>query len=324
RYGFNGKEYDNEFKGAGNLLDYGNRLYDPLAGRFMSVDFFKGMTPSESPYIFGGNSPVSLTDYNGHFKISPYFIKKYPNVSKYLAYVMDQLCGNKEVMNAWITTVGFKDYQQGVTAFKEMVSFGSGPWISMLNSNEDPLIAAGSAWAYDLQRNAGQFHPTWKNNLAISDDNAKDIEAAIAKNDYALVQERMFIMSMLVMHEATHWGMNKYRGFSNHDSRLEDGARFEDNLLGDRLSYREWRNAHGKNFFHPDIAKKYLNSLSAAKSPALNGLILNFSLKTFKSLSTPLGQRGDELLKDNNIKEPFMPNNTYEMPSNKKSNNTYD
>ncbi len=38
RYGFNGKENDNEVKGVGNEIDYGMRVYDPRAGRFMSVD----------------------------------------------------------------------------------------------------------------------------------------------------------------------------------------------------------------------------------------------------------------------------------------------
>lgn len=38
RYGFNGKENDNEVKGEGNLQDYGMRIYDPRLGRFLSVD----------------------------------------------------------------------------------------------------------------------------------------------------------------------------------------------------------------------------------------------------------------------------------------------
>lgn len=38
RYGFNGKEYDNEAKGTVNQNDYGMRIYGPRAGRFLSVD----------------------------------------------------------------------------------------------------------------------------------------------------------------------------------------------------------------------------------------------------------------------------------------------
>lgn len=36
RYGFNGKENDNEVKGEGNQQDYGMRIYDPRLGKFLS------------------------------------------------------------------------------------------------------------------------------------------------------------------------------------------------------------------------------------------------------------------------------------------------
>src|ERR1700744_1026171 len=35
RYGFNGKEEDNEVKGVGDQIDYGFRMYDPRVGRFL-------------------------------------------------------------------------------------------------------------------------------------------------------------------------------------------------------------------------------------------------------------------------------------------------
>jgi RHS repeat-associated protein len=38
RYGFNGKENDNEVKGEGNQQDYGMRIYDARLGKFLSVD----------------------------------------------------------------------------------------------------------------------------------------------------------------------------------------------------------------------------------------------------------------------------------------------
>ncbi len=38
RYGFNGKESDDEIKGEGNQQDYGMRIYDTRLGRFLSVD----------------------------------------------------------------------------------------------------------------------------------------------------------------------------------------------------------------------------------------------------------------------------------------------
>ncbi|HTN08242.1 MAG TPA: RHS repeat-associated core domain-containing protein [Flavipsychrobacter sp.] len=65
RYGFNGKEYDNEFKGAGNALDYGFRMYDPLVGRFLSVDPLTSKYPWYTPYQFAGNKPIWAVDLDG-------------------------------------------------------------------------------------------------------------------------------------------------------------------------------------------------------------------------------------------------------------------
>src|SRR5688500_4005901 len=38
RYGYNGKETDNEVKGAGNQYDYGMRIYDSRLAKFLSTD----------------------------------------------------------------------------------------------------------------------------------------------------------------------------------------------------------------------------------------------------------------------------------------------
>ena len=38
RFGFNGKEMDNEVSGNGNQYDYGFRIYNPRLGKFLSVD----------------------------------------------------------------------------------------------------------------------------------------------------------------------------------------------------------------------------------------------------------------------------------------------
>jgi RHS repeat-associated protein len=69
RYGFNGKENDNEIKGEGNSLDFGARIYDSRLGRFLSLDPLQEKFPSESNYIFAGNSPIYMMDVDGKFKI---------------------------------------------------------------------------------------------------------------------------------------------------------------------------------------------------------------------------------------------------------------
>jgi len=65
RYGFNGKENDNEVMGYGNSLDYGDRFEDVRSGRFRSVDLLFKKYPSLTPYQDASNSPISNIDVDG-------------------------------------------------------------------------------------------------------------------------------------------------------------------------------------------------------------------------------------------------------------------
>ncbi len=65
RYGFNGKENDNEIKGDGNQQDYGMRIYDPRTGRFLSVDPLTAKYPELTPYQFASNRPIDGIDLDG-------------------------------------------------------------------------------------------------------------------------------------------------------------------------------------------------------------------------------------------------------------------
>ena len=65
RYGFNGKEMDNEVKGTGAQYDYGFRIYDPRIGRFLSVDPLFQSYPWYTPYQFAGNKPIWANDLDG-------------------------------------------------------------------------------------------------------------------------------------------------------------------------------------------------------------------------------------------------------------------
>ncbi len=65
RYGFNGKENDNEVKGDGNSVDFGDRSYDGRIGRWMTTDRLASAYPSITPYAYAVNSPVMFIDPNG-------------------------------------------------------------------------------------------------------------------------------------------------------------------------------------------------------------------------------------------------------------------
>ena len=68
RFGFNGKENDNEVKGTGNQQDYGMRIYDPRLGRFLSADPLivqEQKYPELSAYQFASNTPIKCIDIDG-------------------------------------------------------------------------------------------------------------------------------------------------------------------------------------------------------------------------------------------------------------------
>jgi RHS repeat-associated protein len=81
RFGFNGKENDNEIKGTGNSIDFGARMYDSRLGRFLSPDKHEAKYPSISTYTFVANNPVCIIDPDGNdllifFEVT-YFGKTY-------------------------------------------------------------------------------------------------------------------------------------------------------------------------------------------------------------------------------------------------------
>ena len=65
RFGYNGKENDNEVKGEGNSLDFGARIYDSRLGRWLSVDPITEDYPELTPYQFASNTPIQAIDLDG-------------------------------------------------------------------------------------------------------------------------------------------------------------------------------------------------------------------------------------------------------------------
>lgn len=69
RFGFNGKENDNEPKGLGNQQDYGMRFYDTRLAKFLSVDPLSIEYPWNSTYAYAENDPISNIDLDGLEKV---------------------------------------------------------------------------------------------------------------------------------------------------------------------------------------------------------------------------------------------------------------
>ncbi|MCK6610374.1 MAG: hypothetical protein L6Q78_04970 [Bacteroidia bacterium] len=65
RYGFNGKENDDEVFGDGRFIAYEERIYDPSISRFYSTDPKEFNYPWQSTYCYFRNSPIGIYDYKG-------------------------------------------------------------------------------------------------------------------------------------------------------------------------------------------------------------------------------------------------------------------
>lgn len=102
RYGFNGKENDNEVKGEGNQQDYGFRIYDPRIGKFLSVDPLSGQYAFYSPYHFAGNKPIWAVDVDGLEPVETstsekpkllggVFVSSSPKKQRALKYISDHM-----------------------------------------------------------------------------------------------------------------------------------------------------------------------------------------------------------------------------------------
>ena len=100
RYGFNGKENDNDVEGEGNQQDYGERVYDPRLGRFLSKDPLAGKYAAWTPYAYAMNDVIPCIDLDGAEKKvvvhwidglygdgSPKIIKTTVNINKKVVFV---------------------------------------------------------------------------------------------------------------------------------------------------------------------------------------------------------------------------------------------
>ncbi len=66
RYGFNGKEKDNEISVEAGDYDFGARIYDSRIGRWLSLDALTNKYSSLSGYNFSINNPVLFVDFDGN------------------------------------------------------------------------------------------------------------------------------------------------------------------------------------------------------------------------------------------------------------------
>jgi RHS repeat-associated protein len=118
RYGFNGKENDNEVKGEGNQVEYGERYYDPRIGRFYSVDPLQKKYPGLTSYQFASNTPISAIDLDGKEAYIPW------NGKGLSGTPMDHYFADLKGTKLWLKAMGTEIVAGGAIAMDIFVTKG--------------------------------------------------------------------------------------------------------------------------------------------------------------------------------------------------------
>jgi len=109
KYGFNGKENDNEVSGDGNNLDFGNRIYDSRLGKWLSVDSRYMDYPSMSPYNYVNDNPLIFIDPDGN-GVEPVITK--------MGWSVDPITGDRIINIEYTLTINVKIINLSKAAMK--------------------------------------------------------------------------------------------------------------------------------------------------------------------------------------------------------------
>jgi len=187
RYGFNGKENDEELE----TMDFGARLLDGDLGVWLAGDPLAMKFPSESSYIYAGDSPIVFADVDGKYKWPKgqehAYAKNYPLLTKYLSENIQ-----KDIMNSPNIMAGLYKYSLGNLTTEEVrktTSWGKGPAI-LIRDNPGGMEGANG------------FYNTQTGNIEISTKLAKQLENASDKDREAA----LFSFFVTLTHETVHYG----------------------------------------------------------------------------------------------------------------------
>ncbi len=109
RFGFNGKESDDETYGEGNAYDFGARIYDPRLGRWLNTDPLEKRHANNSPYLSMGNNPILFIDKEGE-DIYIYYVNQDKQIT------VAQIASNLEIEIKLVSELVPKEFANLVTS----------------------------------------------------------------------------------------------------------------------------------------------------------------------------------------------------------------
>ena len=188
KYGFNGKENDNDVKGEGNQQDYGLRIYDPRLGKFLSVDPLFKEYPWNSPYAFAENEPIANIDLDGAEKMPYKSPSQLPKLGKTSSYSTKMGAGAQAfAVEEWGQKYNITQmtvYEKSIDAFGQVHHFNTYYFVQdkSLVADKNTPTASGTSF-----QNAGT---NW--HFYFSTNNGMSTQGRIGKEGANLLGEMVF------------------------------------------------------------------------------------------------------------------------------------
>jgi len=224
RYGFNGKENDNEVKGEGRQQDYGMRIYDPRIGRFLSVDPLQKQYPELTPYQFASNTPIQAIDLDG--------LEKVHYTLTYSTSGTPTLTQGKTELTYSYMLFWSKKYEPTAT-----IHYNGGTYNFRLNNNvgnqfdRDPLQNLGAE--YDFNR-LGEFLSNRGN--ADGNSGGRWFPSEERVGEHILINSLAAGTRAMAEHSGS---LSLYKSFSNNQFKRANNGSSESEPIVINLKYKE-------------------------------------------------------------------------------------
>ena len=229
RYGFNGMQKDDELKGSGNSLDFGDRMYDPRLGRWIKPDLLEAEAPMWTPYRFAFDNPIRFLDPTGQFEIDATTAAKYKKLTAYLKNIATEYAEKPAEFKK-----AFKEYSElSDEQIKQMLTFGEGPKIEVKDLDKytwffwiDKEVNGGTIVFKNKKTGVLKNRNDGKGLIRLDDDVVNKLEKATTDDGK---EAGKILVESTLFHECTHFGDVKKDGKSE---TIETGKEFEKKAYG--------------------------------------------------------------------------------------------
>jgi RHS repeat-associated protein len=176
RYGFNGKENDNEVKAEGNQQDYGMRMYDGRIGKFLSVDPLTKGYPMLTPYQFASNTPLQAIDLDG---LEASYVNS--NMTSNNVRLLFRLVNDTKFGKEFLTTLHTQNKVDVYYYTFKSVEMNSGGEIYDPSSFSEGFLKGGVKGQTNFVKNRVDLESAMKSDNLVSNVDIKDLEESFNK-----------------------------------------------------------------------------------------------------------------------------------------------